>query len=423
MLSKTLCVQCSKEFEPANKRNIYCSDACKQEAYRRRNGIETPIFLRPQEEKFHIFKTEKKEIVYREVYTREYTDLRTKIAVLNNDLILAKSEEKSIENKVNRLLGRNESLVAKKIASLTTIVLGLGLGAVFYFLLRFKITRAILFILAIPFVVIVVLAAIAFQKKSDENHEDKILELPRIRQQLEAVKNTVKSIESAINDSEIRLNSIPQFERLTEEETKEIEEKVKQPKFGIATIKENDAKNVMSLIELQNVQFKTLDFKDDWKDLVGTPEQRFSMMVYGKPGHGKSTLAIKFSEYLSNNFGNVTYNSAEEGVSLTLQDKLKGVKSKNLSLTSFKDYNSIKKYLKKSNCNFIILDSVNHMGLTPEQVEELKGIDKTRSFISIHQVTKTGEFKGDNKFLHNCDIEIMVENRLPIVKKNRYKVN
>jgi hypothetical protein len=82
----------------------------------------------------------------------------------------------------------------------------------------------------------------------------------------------------------------------------------------------------------------------------------------------------------------------------------------------------MKKHLKTSNCRFVVLDSVNHMNLTPENVEELRNMDKTRGFISIHQVTKTGDFKGDNKFLHNCDIEIVVDNYTPTTKKSRYRV-
>ena len=62
------------------------------------------------------------------------------------------------------------------------------------------------------------------------------------------------------------------------------------------------------------------------------------------------------------------------------------------------------------------------MDLTPEQVEELRNLDSTRGFVSIHQVTKSGEFKGNNKFLHNCDVEIMVQDRKPIVKKSRYRI-
>lgn len=420
MLLKTKCVQCSKEFEPANKRNIYCSVACKQEAYRKRNGIETPSFLKPGE-KYHVFKTEKKELIYSRKLTREYTDLEDEISKIKIKLSHAKQEEKAAKDRINSILNRNSSFFLKKLTIILTAIVGVAAGWAIYRLIKFKITRIILIAISIPFIILVVFGSLFLQKKDDKDHEEELLNLDKYRNKLKQAEIATKSVQDLIKSKEAMLDEIPMFELLTEEKTSEIEEKIKQPKFGVPNIKENDAKDLMSLKDLQNAQFKTLDFTGSWKELIGTPEERFSMMIYGKSGHGKSTFAIKLSEYLANNFGTVLYNSAEEGTSLTLKEKVKGINSSNLFLSKEKDFESIRKKLKRTSCRFVILDSVNHMDLTASQVEELKEMDSTRGFISIHQVTKTGEFKGDNKFLHNCDVEIEVENRKPIIKKNRYK--
>lgn len=419
---KAKCSQCSKEFEPSNKRNIYCSDGCKQEAYRKRNGIETPNFLKSEDEKYHVFKSEKKEIVYREVITREYSDLKTDIQSLRFKLSNAKKEEKAIEDKIEKVLTRNDSFFTKKAATISTVILGSFLGLIIYPLIKFTFTRRVLGVVSIPFLALIILGAFMFQKKSDSKNEDDLLKLSNTREKLKQAKFKTAELAFEIEKNELKLKSIPQFEKLTKEETREVEERVKQPKFGSPQIKENDAKGVMSLNELKKAQFKVLPFNGNWKELVGTPEERFSLMLYGQSGHGKSYFAMQFAEYLSNNFGAVLYNSAEEGMSLTLQNKIKELKSDNLFIAKHKDFNSIKKALKSSNCKFVILDSVNHMNLTPEQVEELRNLDFTRGFVSIHQVTKSGEFKGNNKFLHNCDVEIMVQDRKPIVKKSRYRI-
>lgn len=422
MLLKAKCIQCSKEFEPKNKRNIYCSDGCKQEAYRVRNGIESPSFLKPEEDRYHIFKSEKKEIVYREVITREYSDLRSNIQSLKYKLTNAQKEQREIQESIDNVLSRNDSFFSKKAAAITTMILGSFLGILIYPLVKSKIGKGVLVTFGLPFIIIIIIIGLIIQEKSDEKHQRELLNLNNTREKLNQITSTISNLKSQIEISESKLKLIPQFERLTEEETKEIEEKIKQPKFGLPQIRENDAKGIMSLDELKKAQFKVLEFKGEWRKLIGTPEERFSLMLYGQSGHGKSHFAMKFSEYLANNFGNVLYNSAEEGVSLTLQSKIKDIKSDNLFISKHKDFTSIKKALKTSNSKFVILDSVNHMNLTPEQVEELRAIDYTRGFITIHQVTKAGEFKGDNKFLHNCDVEIMVENRNPIVKKSRYNV-
>ena len=415
MSLKAKCSQCSKEFEPSNKRNIYCSDGCKQEAYRKRHGIETPNFLKPEDEKYHVFKSEKKEIVYREVLTREYSDLRAEIQSLRHKLSNAQKEEKAIEDKIEKVLTRNDSFFRRKAAAISTVILGSFLGLIIYPLIKFTFTRKVLGVVSIP-----VIGAFIFQRKSDTKNEEDLLNLSSTREKLKQVRFKTAELAFEIEKNELKLKSVPQFEKLTEEQTKEIEEKIKQPKFGLPQIKENEAKGVMSLNELKKAQFRVLAFNGAWKELIGTPEERFSLMLYGQSGHGKSYFAMQFAEYLSNNFGTVLYNSAEEGMSLTLQSKIKELKSNNLFISKHKDFSSIKKALKSSNCKFVVLDSVNHMDLTPEQVEELRNLDSTRGFVSIHQVNKNGEFKGNNKFLHNCDVEIMVQDRKPIVKKCRF---
>ena len=420
MSLKAKCSQCSKEFEPSNKRNIYCSDGCKQEAYRKRHGIETPNFLKPEDEKYHVFKSEKKEIVYREVLTREYSDLRAEIQSLRHKLSNAQKEEKAIEDKIEKVLTRNDSFFRRKAAAISTVILGSFLGLIIYPLIKFTFTRKVLGVVSIPFIVVIVIGAFIFQRKSDTKNEEDLLNLSSTREKLKQVRFKTAELAFEIEKNELKLKSVPQFEKLTEEQTKEIEEKIKQPKFGLPQIKENEAKGVMSLNELKKAQFRVLAFNGAWKELIGTPEERFSLMLYGQSGHGKSYFAMQFAEYLSNNFGTVLYNSAEEGMSLTLQSKIKELKSNNLFISKHKDFSSIKKALKSSNCKFVVLDSVNHMDLTPEQVEELRNLDSTRGFVSIHQVNKNGEFKGNNKFLHNCDVEIMVQDRKPIVKKCRF---
>lgn len=426
ILTETKCIQCKKAFLPANKRNVYCSDGCKQDAYRERKGIAKPNFL-PTAEKYQIFKSEKKILVYSKVHTRAYTDKEKDIEKLKKELNTLKKEVIANQDRIDNIVNRNDKFFLKRGASImagaVTIIATLGIYSVIKFLFKFKLTRFGLIMIGLPFFVLAILIGFMVQKNDNKEHIENLANLNSFKAVLEDAKSRLKKKELEISQEELILSTIPEFELLTEQETKEIEERIKLPKYGVPQIKSNDAKETMSLHELQLKQFKTLDFMGEWKKLIGTPEQNFALMIYGQAGHGKSTFAVNLSEYLANNFGYVLYNSAEEGVSLSLQDKLKKVNSDKIRVSSFKDFESIKKHLKQSVSRFVVLDSVNHMNLTPEQVETLKKIDPTRGFISIHQVTKSGEFKGDNKFLHNCDIEIIVDDRVPIVKKNRYKIN
>lgn len=428
ILTETKCVQCKKLFLPTNKRNTYCSDGCKQDAYRERKGISRPNFLPDKNgDKYQLFKSEEKRLVYSRVQTRTFTDKQKDIERLKKELSTFKKEVQANEKRIDDIVNRNDSFFLKRgaaiISGLAVMVAGWIIFSFVKYLWKFTITRVILALIALPFIILALLVGYKSQKSSDKEHVEDLSNLESFKNVLKDAQKRVKSKELEINEEEKVLSALPEFELLTEEKIKEIEENIKLPKYALPEIRLNDAKETMSLSELQRKQFKTLNFTGEWQKLIGKPEQNFSIMIYGQSGHGKSHLGVRLSEYLANNFGNVLFNSSEEGVSLSLQEKLKNLNSDNFRISNFKDFESIKKHLKQSRSRFIVIDSVNHMSLTAEQVEELKKLDITRGFITIHQVTKNGEFKGNNEFLHNCDVEIVVTDRVALVKKNRYKIS
>lgn len=428
ILTETKCVQCKKLFLPTNKRHTYCSDGCKQDAYRERKGIVRPNFLPDKNgDKYQVFKSEEKRLVYSRVHTRTFTDKQKDIERLKKELSALKKEVQANEKRINDIVNRNDSFFLKRgaaiISGLAVMVAGWIIFSFVKYLWKFAITRVILALIALPFIILALLIGYKSQKSSDKEHIEDLSNLESFKNVLKDAQKRVKSKELEIIQEEKVLSTLPEFELLTEEKIKEIEENIKLPKYALPEIRLNDAKETMSLSELQRKQFKTLNFTGEWQKLIGKPEQNFHLMIYGQPGHGKSHLGVRFSEYLANNFGSVLFNSSEEGVSLSLQEKLKNLVSDNFRISNFKDFETIKKHLKQSRSRFIVIDSVNHMSLTAEQVEELKKLDITRGFITIHQVTKSGEFKGNNEFLHNCGVEIVVTDRVPLVKKNRFKIS
>ncbi len=85
---------------------------------------------------------------------------------------------------------------------------------------------------------------------------------------------------------------------------------------------------VMNSMDFANMQFDTLGFKGKWLQLIGDPSTNFSLMVYGKPKMGKSYLCVDFAGYLARNHGKVLYVGREEGLDITLQDKLNDKEAK-----------------------------------------------------------------------------------------------
>ena len=177
-----------------------------------------------------------------------------------------------------------------------------------------------------------------------------------------------------------------------------------------------DAKpSIMSSMDFANMEFDTIGLQGKWLNLIGDPSSNFTAMVFGKPKMGKSYLCIDFAGYLARNHGKVLYVAKEEGLDYTLQMKLndKNVKHTNLFVSASLPENI-------SSYDFIFLDSVNKMGLSPEDLNRLKLLNPTKSFVFIFQSTKGGNFRGANSFQHDVDIVIEVPERGKAVQMGRF---
>jgi DNA adenine methylase len=173
--------------------------------------------------------------------------------------------------------------------------------------------------------------------------------------------------------------------------------------------------NVMPSTDFANLQFNTIGFKDRWLAFIGDPAPGFTAMVFGMPKMGKSYLCVDFAGYLARNHGRVLYVAKEEKLDKTLQDKLreKDVAHENLTVADGLPADL-------SAYDFIFLDSVNKLGLTPRDLEVLKTKNKGKSFIYVFQATKAGKFKGNNEFQHDVDVVIEVPEQGKAVQFGRF---
>lgn len=206
--------------------------------------------------------------------------------------------------------------------------------------------------------------------------------------------------------------------KMSEMDVKIIGKKIVALRRDIAQIKkriesgDSGIDGIMSSEQLKSYEYDKFDFTGKWKKFVGDPQVNFSMMVYGLPKSGKSTYAMQFAKYLSNNFGKVLYIAAEEGYSITLQNKVNqfGSANDNIFFCNFREYEPIRELLGKNEFDFVFIDSVNYIRVTPQEVEQLKHENPSTAFITIQQATKDGKHKGDQEFAHNCDIVVKIDN-------------
>jgi hypothetical protein len=172
---------------------------------------------------------------------------------------------------------------------------------------------------------------------------------------------------------------------------------------------------VMNSMDFQHMQFKTLGFVGKYRKLIGDPARGFSAMVYGRPKMGKSFLCVDFAGYLARNHGKVLYVAREEGLDMTLQEKLK---AKDVAHPNLFVAEEIPEDLKPY--DFMFLDSVNKLGLSAGDLEALRFNNPGKSFIFVFQTTKDGHFRGANEFQHDVDIVIQVPEKGLAVQNGRF---
>jgi hypothetical protein len=174
--------------------------------------------------------------------------------------------------------------------------------------------------------------------------------------------------------------------------------------------------------ELKEMDYKCLNFQNKWKELFGLPAVIFHAVVHGKPGEGKSTFCIQFANYLAENFGNVVYISGEEGFSKTLRDKvvLTRAESPFLFFSNLNSFDEIKEKI-ENKFHFIFIDSLDTLRIDSIKLKELRERFPNSAFITISQSTKDGKMRGSQEIVHDADIALIVQDRMAITTKNRFK--
>lgn len=253
----------------------------------------------------------------------------------------------------------------------------------------------------------------------------------KYKKEIEKIKGLIKELKQKISLSQGNLNKV---ETSLKKTAKLIPNpNYTEPKQTIPLpLPANDIQNkefapinsqkVICSTDLKGMNFRSLDFRDNWLMLLGNPSVNFKMAVFGKPGQGKSTFCFQFAKYLAQNFGRVLFVSGEEGFSKTLKDKVVNNKAenKNLYVGNIKDGEELIQEVPQNTYHFIILDSLNNMRIDEQELLRIEEHYSNCAVISISQSTKKGEMRGSQEILHNVDIVVRVESGKAECIKNRF---
>jgi len=170
-------------------------------------------------------------------------------------------------------------------------------------------------------------------------------------------------------------------------------------------------------------QFKTLEFTDEWLDLIGKPEVKGSWFIWGNSGNGKTVFSVKLAKYLSK-FGRVLYNSMEEGLSMSLKRafKLADVSdSDNITLLDKETITELKERLQKHKSpRFIIIDSFQYTGLSALTYKSLINEFNNKLFIFVsHADGKKPSGRTANTVHYDANVKLWIEG-FKVFPKSRY---
>ena len=204
------------------------------------------------------------------------------------------------------------------------------------------------------------------------------------------------------------------------------EDEIKQEPKIIATLSQPAKSTVKN--KLMQMQFDSLDLDQGWEKFMQNPAKNMKVAIWGKPKNGKTAGSLQMADYFSK-FGKVLYNFADQGFNKSTQDlwKMSGLANNaNAEPSDVSTLDALEKEVATGKYTFVFIDMIsdyiNKENIKPYEFKErfMKKYPKV-SFILIFEVTKGGDFKGDQGWTHIVDAIVTVEDFL-MENRGRYGV-
>lgn len=180
--------------------------------------------------------------------------------------------------------------------------------------------------------------------------------------------------------------------------------------------------------QLMSMTFDTLEMDEGWEDFMQSPASNMKIAIWGKPKNGKTSGALKLAKYLTKK-GSVLYDFVDQGFNKSTQDlwKMSGLANQsNAEPSDIDKLDDLEAEIKRGNYKFVFIDMINDYinkeNISPQEFKDrfIKGFPNT-SFILVFEVTKGGDFKGDQGWTHVVDAIVTVDSFL-MENRGRYGV-
>lgn len=169
----------------------------------------------------------------------------------------------------------------------------------------------------------------------------------------------------------------------------------------------------IGISEFLEKKFITYAFEGEWAATFGEPERNMRVIIYGRPGQGKTEFCIKLAKYMAK-FTKVYYNSFEQGISKTLQDALRRNNMREVNgRVIFGDQETFaemrKRLANKNAPQVVFIDSRDYINLTANEFKILIDEHPRKAFVIVCWESggkPRGEFAKQIEFM--CDVKIRV---------------
>lgn len=192
---------------------------------------------------------------------------------------------------------------------------------------------------------------------------------------------------------------------------------------------DDEMPQVRTINELSKLRIPRRHLSPKFDKLFGRLRERCRYFIHGTAGHGKSSLALLFSEEIGRQEARkgkrVLYINAEQpsdAGGMTDRINFIGVRSQNVDVVDTGDPVVIEHYLATGKYSLIVIDSISRVeGTEQEKVKfmlRMYRLFPEVSFMLIaHEEKNNRTYKGSSAFAHDADIWVRVEKGIATTEK------
>ena len=178
----------------------------------------------------------------------------------------------------------------------------------------------------------------------------------------------------------------------------------------------------LNALQVLGVRNRTLTVTGEWAGCLGEEISRCGMVFFwGNSGNGKSSAVMSFAKMLSA-YGKVLYVSREEGFSLSFQHTVaRNAMTECGARFQVSDDSSIEqlkeRLVRPKSPEFVIIDSVQMMGMNFKDYRELKDGFPRKMFILVSQASgRQPDGRPATRMMYDSDLKIWVEGHVAYSK-------